>query len=128
MIAPGFEAGRNHAPLPQSIKIDTNITFENISIGNVKQLEMLEPFGEQNDPPVFSYKNLKIDSIRALSEGKHLKLVLRDKNQTINAIGFNMGDLANEYIIGDNIDIVGKLEINRYNGDESIQFNLIDIR
>ena len=46
---------------------------------------MLEPFGEKNKNPIFVYKNLKIDSIRALSEGKHLKLTLKDDNLLINA-------------------------------------------
>ena len=64
--------------------------------------------------PLFLYKNLRIDSIRALSEGKHLKLTLKDDNYIIDAIGFNMGALANEYLIGDKIDIAGNLEINKY--------------
>ena len=34
-------------------------------------------------PPIFVYKNLKIDSIRALSGGKHLKLILKDDNEKI---------------------------------------------
>ena len=47
--------------------------------------------------PIFAFKNLRIDSIRALSEGKHLKLTLKEDNKIINAIGFNMGTLAEEY-------------------------------
>ena len=78
--------------------------------------------------PIFIYKNLKIDSIRALSEGKHIKLTLRDKNIVIDAIGFNMGKLVDEYLLGDRIDVVGSLEVNKYNGRESIQINLKDIR
>ena len=73
-------------------------------------------------------KNLKIHSIRALSEGKHLKLSLKDDNYWIDSIGFNLGHLAEEYRIGDKIDVVGTLEINQYNGRESIQINLKDIR
>ena len=111
----------------QVIKIDSDVTSKDMNIDTIKSLEELEPCGEQNKTPVFSYKNLKIDSIRALSEGKHLKLLLKDENYSVNAIGFNMGKLAEEYLIGDKINIVGKLEINRYNGEEVIQFNLVDI-
>ena len=78
--------------------------------------------------PLFLYKNLRIDSIRALSEGKHLKLTLKDDNYIIDAIGFNMGALANEYLIGDKIDVVGTLEINSFNNVEKIQINLKDVR
>ena len=78
--------------------------------------------------PLFLYKNLKIHSIRALSEGKHLKLTLKDDNYMIDAIGFNMGELANEYLIGNKVDIVGTLEINNFNNNDNIQINLKDIR
>ena len=46
----------------------------------------------------------------------------------IDAIGFNMGALSNEYLIGNKIDVVGTLEINSFNNKKSIQINLKDIR
>lgn len=110
------------------IKIDKEINLKDITIENVKGLNLLEPFGESNKTPVFIYKNLRIDSIRALSEGKHLKLTLKDGNTIINAIGFNMGGYSEEYLIGDRIDVVGILEINSFNGIESVQINMRDIR
>lgn len=39
-----------------------------------------------------------------------------------------MGALSTEYLIGDKIDMIGTLEINRFNGFESVQMNLKDIR
>ena len=93
----------------------------------VESLKQLEPFGEGNKMPVFVIKNLKIDSIRALTEGKHLKLTLKEGNNIIDAIGFNMGELAEEYKIGNKIDVVGVLEINSFNGVDSVQINMKDI-
>ena len=110
------------------IKIDKEITLNDIKIENVKELNLLEPFGQSNKTPIFIYRNLKIDSIRALSEGKHLKLTLKDENKIINAIGFNMGKYSEEYLIGDKIDVIGVLEINTFNGIESVQINMKDIR
>ena len=110
------------------IKIDKEINLKDISIENVKGLNLLEPFGEANKTPIFIYRNLRIDSIRALSEGKHLKLTLKDGNTIINAIGFNMGSYSEEYLIGDKIDVVGILEINSFNGIENVQINMRDIR
>lgn len=110
------------------IKIDKEINDNDIKIETVNELKILEPFGEANKMPIFMYKNLKIDSIRALSEGKHIKLTLRDKNIVIDAIGFNMGKLVNDYLLGDRIDVVGSLEINKFNGKENVQINLKDIR
>ena len=109
------------------IKIDGIITSKDINKNTVKELEMLEPFGEKNKMPVFVYKNLKIDSIRALSEGRHLKLTLKDDNLLINAIGFNIGYLSEEYTLGDKIDVAGILEINNFGNQEIVQINIKDI-
>lgn len=109
------------------IEIDKQISLKDIDSNIVKQLDLLEPFGEANRRPIFVYKNLKIDSIRALSDGKHLKMTLKDGNIIVNAIGFNMGQLSKEYMIGDRIDVVGTLEINAYNGREMVQINVKDI-
>lgn len=110
------------------VNIDEEITLRDVNITAVNDLKYLEPFGEGNKMPIFMYKNLKIDSIRALSEGKHLKLTLKDDNFIIDAIGFNLGHLSNEYRIGDKIDVAGSLEINTYNSRENVQINLKDIR
>ena len=110
------------------IKIDKEINLKDITLENVKSLKLLEPFGESNKTPIFIYRNLRIDSIRALSEGKHLKLTLKDGNTIVNAIGFNMGSYSEEYLIGDKIDIIGVLETNTFNGIESVQINMKDIR
>jgi single-stranded-DNA-specific exonuclease len=110
------------------VNIDEEVKLKDINIRDVSELKLLEPFGEANKMPLFLCKNLKIQSIRALSEGKHLKLSLKDDNFWIDAIGFNLGYLSEEYRIGDKIDVVGTLEINQFNGRESLQINLKDIR
>ena len=114
--------------LKPELLIDYQITSKDLDIEKIKQLEVLEPYGEGNTLPVIIYKNLKIDSIRALSEGKHLKLILLDGNSYIDAIGFNMGDLTNQFQIGDKVDIVGNIGINQFRNTENISITLKDIR
>ena len=74
------------------------------------------------------YRNLKIDSIRALGEGKHLKLTLKDDSLILQAIGFNMGHLVSDYQLGNKVDVVVSLEINEFNGEKTVQLNIKDIR
>lgn len=109
------------------INIDAKIELNEINKEMVESLKLLEPYGEGNKMPIFAFRNLKIDSIRALSEGKHIKLTLKDNNNIINAIGFNLGKIAEDYRIGDKIDVVGTLEINSFNGVDSLQINVKDI-
>ena len=109
------------------INIDAKIELNEINKEMVESLKLLEPYGEGNKMPIFAFRNLKINSIRALSEGKHIKLTLRDNNNIINAIGFNLGKIAEDYRIGDKIDVVGTLEINSFNGVDSLQINIKDV-
>ena len=110
------------------INIDKQVTDKELTVENVKDLAKLEPYGEANKCPIFLYKNLKVDSIRSLTDGKHMKLTLKtDTNNVITVMGFNMGNRAEEFLIGDKVDIVGTLELNMFNGIESVQFNLKDI-
>ena len=112
----------------QVVYIDKQIEQKDLAKEVVERIQLLEPFGEDNNVPIFIYKDIKIDSIRTLSEGKHLKLTLIDDGYIINAIGFNIGNLADEYLVGDKVDLLGQLEINSFNGIDSVQINLKDMR
>lgn len=109
------------------INVDGVINLKDMNKQIAQELKLLEPFGDSNKTPLFVYKNLKIDSIRALTEGKHLKLTLKDASYTINAIGFNLGHLVDEYRIGDKVDLVGTIEVNVFNGYENLQINIKDM-
>ncbi len=109
------------------LNVDAKIDLNSVDKNVIESLKALEPFGEANKMPIFAFKNLRIDSIRALSEGKHLKLTLKEDNRIINAIGFNMGELAEEYRIGDKVDVAGVLEINTFNGVDNLQINIKDV-
>jgi len=64
---------------------------------------------------------------RASIVGKnHLRLHVRDHSAKSNAIGFNMGD--RQISAGDRIDLAFVPQINTWNGNQSIQLNLKDIR
>lgn len=110
------------------LDIDTVLNIDDINKQMVESLSLLEPFGVANSQPIFAFKGLKIQSIRSLTDGKHLKLGLKSsKNTYVNAIGFNLGYLASDFTIGDKIDVAGNLEINSFNGVDSIQINLKDV-
>lgn len=110
------------------IKIDVEVTKEDISLDSVKELELLSPFGIGNPSPVFAYKNLMIENIRTVGNDKHIKLKFKDKDTCIDAIGFNKGHLVESYNERDVIDVACSVEINSWNNTESIQLNIKDLR
>lgn len=124
-----YALANNIQELVPIIEIDSILNLKDINIEEIKELSLLEPFGEENNKPIFRLNKLKIESIRALTEGKHLKLDLVDENMNhISAIGFFLGYLSDEYRVGDIIDIIGNLEINTFNNIENIQILIKDIR
>lgn len=111
-----------------SIRIDAILERDDITRENIIELEKLEPFGAGNPMPVFGYMGPSLKSIRTLSDGKHLKLILWDGGLNVDAIGFNMGQAAGRLSVGDTVSVASSLNINKWNGFENIQLVLSDIR
>ncbi len=111
-----------------TIKYDAEITHKDITLQTIQELKMLEPYGEANPAPLFAYKNIRVDSIRTLSNDKHLKLNVKEDHRIFSAIAFNMGERKNSIKMGEKADILCALEINSYNGIDMIQLNIKDIK
>jgi len=109
------------------IKIDKVLNARDLEIENIKSLKILEPFGEGNKNPNFLIKSAKITSIRSLSEGKHLKIAVNVEGKNVDAIGFQMGELIDNFLIGDKVDIAGTIDVNVFNGMQNIQMTLKNI-
>ncbi|MDO5557020.1 MAG: single-stranded-DNA-specific exonuclease RecJ [Clostridia bacterium] len=110
------------------IKIDAQIELKNINLKLAESLAVLEPYGANYKKPLFLIRNLKISSITTLSSGKHLKMVLKDREYVISAVGFGKGEFADEYQIGDKVDIVGNIDINEYKSYKTIQIIVQDMK
>lgn len=122
------------------IKIDIPMPVDYPDIPLVNELLLLEPFGKANVKPQFADKNLGID--RAMVVGKNqnvLKLTLKtERGKSISAVYFGDVEEFREYYgrkYGENevqqaflgrtngirMSVVYYPEINRYQGNESIQ-------
>ncbi len=66
---------------------------------------------------------MKISDIRTVGEGKHLKF----KAEGIDAIAFGKGEMKVLLKEGQLIDLAYCLQINKFNGSETLQLNVKDI-
>lgn len=110
------------------IRYDAIISAKDITKDFIKEIKLLEPFGENNPAPLFAYNNIIVDSIRTLTNDKHLKFNVKDEHRIFSAIAFNMGEHKNRIRMGDKANILLALEVNSYNGIEMIQLNVKDIK
>lgn len=114
--------------LQATVKVDAEVSAEDISYQTLQEIELLKPFGEANPAPIFAYKNVKVDGVRLLSNEKHLKLTLKEGMHVFDAIAFNMGNKKYSIKIGDKVDVLHSIELNKFNGIEKIQLNVKDIK
>ena len=102
------------------------------SVELVNQVKNLSPFGSANPKPIFLMQNLIVIKFNVLKE-KHASFLLKDENsgKTIKAMffkAFELGILHHlEKTYGKTVDVIGELEINEWNGNKTVQLNLIDI-
>lgn len=111
------------------IRIDCNLSGASLTLEAARMLSVLEPFGAANENPVFSACGLRIISVNQMgAEGKHLRLRLTDGASAFNAVGFGMGQYADELNVGETVNVAFTMNINVYQGTENLQLLLKDIK
>lgn len=111
------------------LNIDCPISERDISVDSARLLNTLEPFGMHNEKPVFSLDNAEISAVSPVgADGKHLRLKIYKNGKYINCIGFNLGDFADSLKSGDKINLAFHMDINYYQGNETVQLIIQDIK
>jgi single-stranded-DNA-specific exonuclease len=113
--------------LVPALEIDAGVRLSDMNFNLIRELSLLEPFGESNRVPLLGAKEVEVLDFRIVGNG-HLKMVTRQKNISIDTIGFNMGELIEIIEGATTFDIVFVPTINEYNGTRSLQLNLKAIR
>jgi single-stranded-DNA-specific exonuclease len=100
--------------------------LEPISFDLLDELELLEPHGAGNPKPLLELAGLTADGVSRIgSEGKHLKMVLRDGlNRRLPAIGFGLSTLHSVLKDGQVLTVMGHLNKNEWQGSSSLQLVL----
>lgn len=112
-----------------SINIDCPITERAVTLDNAYMLSRLEPFGMSNEKPVFAMANVQVTDIASVgADNKHLRLRVLRGGVTMNCIGFGMGAFAEDIACGDVINIAFQMDINHYQGTDTVQLLLKDIK
>ncbi|MCZ7552811.1 MAG: single-stranded-DNA-specific exonuclease RecJ [Anaerolineae bacterium UTCFX2] len=90
------------------------------------ELANLEPTGSDNPPALFVSRSVRVLRSRPVGkDSSHLKLAVTDGRITYDAIAFRLGHLQPDLPLF--IDLLFSFEINRYNGNETLQLNVKDI-
>jgi len=114
------------------IEIDMEIFPNDIDFKLTAELKKFEPFGEENEEPVFLMKKLIIHDFVIVGNGsQHLKLFLKVSDGTpkiFEAIGFGLAEKFSHIQKNDVVDIVFMLGEDEWNGNRKIQLKLVDLK
>jgi single-stranded-DNA-specific exonuclease len=106
-----------------TIEIDAEVALSDVNTGLIKELSMLEPLGYGNPEPLLGARRLDIVNPRIVGNN-HLKLRLKQMSMSIDAIGFDMGNLLGSLGLSVSVDAAFMPAINEWNGNRYMQLNL----
>ncbi|KEZ91410.1 single-stranded-DNA-specific exonuclease RecJ [Lacrimispora celerecrescens] len=108
----------------RKVWIDVPMPLEYINEPLIEELELLEPFGQGNEKPLFAQKGLNIRSVRVLGKNRNaVKFSLAtDQGTPMDAMMFADGDSFLEEL-GDSrvLDVIYYPAVNEYNGNKNLQ-------
>ena len=112
------------------LNIDSELNSADLTLGLLDELSALEPFGAGNPHPVFCLSDAKLASVNTVGTGKnHLKIrVAKQKSSEIDAVGWNLGHLAEKLSGLSFVDLAFNLEVNTWQDRKSLQMKIVDIK
>jgi single-stranded-DNA-specific exonuclease len=99
----------------------------NLTLANEISL-LIEPCGPSNPLPSFVLSDVRIQSIRSIGGGKHIKFVLEKDGKKFTGLYFGVSEAQISFNVGDLVDVMFNLSVNHYNGSTELQMILNDVR
>ena len=115
---------------PPCLQVDCEIDFSDINLRTADEIFALEPYGCANPQPLFCLRRARIESVSALSLGRHTKLILSDPTDdsiTRTAMVFGCPTENFAFRAGDLVDAVFTMEVNEFRGERSAQIYVSDL-
>jgi single-stranded-DNA-specific exonuclease len=106
-----------------TIEIDAGVEFHEVNFNLIREISLLEPFGNANRKPVLGAKTVEILDPKKVGNN-HLKARSKQKSIIIDTIGFSMADSIDSIENSLKIDIAFIPWINEWNGSRHLQLNL----
>ena len=115
--------------LVPELAIDAQVPLEAVTLPLLREVEMLEPFGERNAKPLFTTEGLELigDARRMGATGKHLSFWVRQGSCSRRAVGFSMGDRLEEVAGGGRCSLAYRPGVNDFRGQESLELYVEDL-
>lgn len=112
-----------------TLEVEAEVHLAELDWQLYKILQCLEPFGPDNERPLFMCRGLINNrNTHAVSDGRHLHLDLTDRVMAMEGIAFGEGEKASHLQNGGKVDVCFYLEDNTFRGRTTLQMNAQDVK
>ncbi len=112
--------------IPEII-IDSTIHFNDIHPSFYNILTQMEPFGPENMRPLFLAENVTETGYSKVVKDLHIRFVLKQGNNTLTGIGFNMSKKFHLLQQNEPLSILFTIDENEWKGEKNLQLKMVDI-
>jgi len=116
------------AQLVPEIIINAILPLDTINKNFYQIISQMEPFGPDNMRPLFIAKNVYDTGYSKLMKEAHLSFNVTQGDQIIKGIGYNMPQHLPIVKSGKPFDIVFQLQLNEWQGNETVQMQVLDVK
>ena len=107
------------------LEIDATLSFDQVTMAWMRELDALKPFGVGNAEPVFMTSGTEVCERRPFSAGVRYRL--KQAGRVLSAVYFGaMEETPGQ--VGDLVDVVYRLTENHWNGTTTVELRLADCR
>jgi len=107
------------------LRVDAEITFDQLSLEFLTDYELLQPFGNGNPQPIFMARGVNLSRPPVHMKNQHLRLHLRQGYAEQDAVFFGGGEVA---LPDPPWDIAFTIDRNTFRGRTSLQIIIQDVR
>jgi single-stranded-DNA-specific exonuclease len=111
-----------------STECDMTIEPQELTVENIRSLDVLEPHGADNPKPTFYLPACRVNAIYPLSNGKHTKLDITYRSQRLQVLVFSKSPQEMFFGTGAEIDIAAHIEVNEFGGRVSLAVKAADMK
>jgi single-stranded-DNA-specific exonuclease len=114
--------------LTPEITINSVLPLDNINMNFYQIISQMEPFGPDNMKPIFIAHKVQDTGYSKIVKDQHISCSFKQGKNTLRGIGYNMPQHMNVIQSGKPFDIVFQLQLNEWQGTQSVQLQIIDIK
>jgi single-stranded-DNA-specific exonuclease len=114
--------------LTPEIAINAALPLDDISMQFYQIIAQMEPFGPENMRPLFIAKGVYDTGYTKLVKDQHISFNVTQGKTNVRGIGYNMPEHIKLIKSGKPFDLVFQLQLNEWQGNQSVQMQVIDVK